>query len=317
MRRLAGSDDKGLLVVHGAQCQSGNVAVARLMVERTYAPDRDREVYACARLSKQVWVPTQWAAEQFRSAGFVNSVLVVPEAVDPELFSPDAAANDITSTTAIEKLVGPKRAWRALCVAKWERRKGFDVLLNGVFMLDNMELLVHSYRPSWERGDPNLQRVADRARVRVCSTRPNCATVKWLGQAPLSRRLLRALYANVDAFVLTTRGEGWGLPIHEAMAMSRPVVVTNASGIVSLVGDNGILLPSRGVDEDGFAHGPAPAEVAAALDLLRSEPRTAYELGKRARQHVVDLFAPNVVASKMRTALETLVQSSSSGIWPG
>lgn len=187
IRRLAGSDEKGLLIAHGAQCGSGNTAVARLMIERAYAPDRDREVYSCARSAKQVWVPTQWAAEQFRSAGCVNSVLVVPEAVDPELFSPDAAASDASSTAAIEKLVGPKRVWRALCVAKWERRKGFDVLLDGIFMLDNMELLVHSYRPSWERGDPNLQRVADRARAKVCSTRRKCATVKWLGQAPLSR----------------------------------------------------------------------------------------------------------------------------------
>lgn len=128
---------------------------------------------------------------------------------------------------------------------------------------------------------------------------------------------MRALYASVDAFVLTTRGEGWGLPVHEAMAMSRPVVVTNASGIKSLVGDNGILLPTRGVDEDGFAHGPAPSEVAAALDLLRSNSFAANELGKRARQHVVDNYAPHVVALKMRTALETLVQSSSSGIWLG
>lgn len=35
----------------------------------------------------------------------------------------------------------------------------------------------------------------------------------------LSRNQLRLLYESSHAFVLPTRGEGWGLPIVEAMAM--------------------------------------------------------------------------------------------------
>jgi len=35
----------------------------------------------------------------------------------------------------------------------------------------------------------------------------------------LSRADIRDLLGSVDAFVLPTRGEGWGLPIAEAMAM--------------------------------------------------------------------------------------------------
>ena len=49
-------------------------------------------------------------------------------------------------------------------------------------------------------------------------------------QHELSREELRWLYAVADAFVLPTRGEGWGLPVVEAMAMELPVVVTNATG---------------------------------------------------------------------------------------
>lgn len=33
-----------------------------------------------------------------------------------------------------------------------------------------------------------------------------------------------------DAFVLASHGEGWGLPIAEAMAMQLPVIATNWSG---------------------------------------------------------------------------------------
>ena len=38
------------------------------------------------------------------------------------------------------------------------------------------------------------------------------------------------LYKAAHAFVLPTRGEGWGLPLLEAMAMALPVIATNFSG---------------------------------------------------------------------------------------
>lgn len=38
------------------------------------------------------------------------------------------------------------------------------------------------------------------------------------------------LYRVCDAFVLPTRGEGWGRPFFEAMLMEMPVIGTNWSG---------------------------------------------------------------------------------------
>ena len=45
---------------------------------------------------------------------------------------------------------------------------------------------------------------------------------------PLSfvQRDIPKLYAAVDAFVLPTRGEGWGRTITEAMCMELPVIGT-------------------------------------------------------------------------------------------
>jgi glycosyltransferase involved in cell wall biosynthesis len=41
---------------------------------------------------------------------------------------------------------------------------------------------------------------------------------------------LPRLYTGADAFVLPSRGEGWGRPHIEAMAMGLPTIATNWSG---------------------------------------------------------------------------------------
>ena len=46
----------------------------------------------------------------------------------------------------------------------------------------------------------------------------------------LSEESVRVLYALADSFVLPTRGEGWGLPIVQAMSMGLPTIATNYGG---------------------------------------------------------------------------------------
>lgn len=54
------------------------------------------------------------------------------------------------------------------------------------------------------------------------------ATVSFLDPLPYTK--LPSLYKSVDAFVMATHGEGWGLPIIEAMAMELPAISTFWSG---------------------------------------------------------------------------------------
>ena len=57
------------------------------------------------------------------------------------------------------------------------------------------------------------------------------------------------LYASADAFALPTRGEGWGLPIMEAMAMGLPTIATNWSGPSEfLTQENSFPIPIEGLE---------------------------------------------------------------------
>ena len=269
---------------------------ARLMVERTRGAG-DAEVYSCARRAAVVVAPTQWNADQFGS-----HAVVAPEAVDPALFSPAAAARDDDARASIEALLGPKPAFRVLSIFKWERRKAPDVLVDGFFSAfhdDAAELVIHAYRPSWERGDKDLRRVAEARRPAG-----NNARLTWLRGVQLTRRELRALYAAVDCFALPTRGEGWGLPVHEALAMALPTVVTGVAGPLDITGGNGTawLIDDGGRGADGLAR-PRPEDLAAALREIRDDPAEALRRAAAGRERVARMYSPAVVARKFVEAL--------------
>lgn len=299
-----------LKIAHGS-CPKGRVDVARVMVEREHARGRDVAVYDCARRARQVWTPTRWGAEQFAAAG-IEGVRVVPEAVDPLVFSRDAVDNE--SLEIVRNMLPEKKeaTWRVLCIAKWESRKGLDRLVDAIYAMnrDDVELVLHSYRPSWMGGEKNIQKIVDARRPK--NHRAKSSRVVWLGDRQLSRKLVRALYASVDAFALTTRGEGWGLPLHEAMLMQLPCVVTNSSGIIDLVGgeDSALLLPNHGVDDEGYANGNTPEEIAAGLEILRTDLRLARMLGQNARDRTLHAFNPRKVALRMRDEIRHLLRTT-------
>ena len=269
---------------------------ARLMVERTRGAG-DAEVYSCAARAGVVVAPTEWNAEQFG-----DHAVVAPEAVNPILFSRAAAGRDDDARNNITALLGPKQSFRVLSIFKWERRKAPDVLVDGFFSAfhdDDAELVIHAYRPSWERGDRDLRRVAEARRPA-----DNKARITWLGGVQLTRRELRALYASADCFALPTRGEGWGLPVHEALAMALPTIVTGVAGPRDITGGNGTawLLDPGDRGSDGLAQ-PRPEDLAAALREIRDDPAEALKRAAAGRERVALLFAPSVVARQLVDAL--------------
>jgi glycosyltransferase involved in cell wall biosynthesis len=82
-----------------------------------------------------------------------------------------------------------------------------------------------------------------------------------------------------DVFVLPTKHEGMGRAILEAMAMELPVLASAVGGIPEIISDGvtGILL------ENG-----TPEEIADNVALLLSDKKYRRELGREARQYVIE-----------------------------
>ena len=128
---------------------------------------------------------------------------------------------------------------------------------------------------------------------------------------PLDQTELPSLYRAADAFVLPTRGEGWGRPVMEAMAMGVPAIVTNWSGTTAFATDGtAYLLPYTLVEAPtGVRHLWAEPSVAALQALMRRvvERRAeARAVGAAARQHVLAHYSQEAVAERLIRRLRHL-----------
>ena len=119
----------------------------------------------------------------------------------------------------------------------------------------------------------------------------------WMGW---SENDLVGLYNAADVFLTTSRGEGFGLTIAEAMACGVPVIAQNVSAIPEVVGPGGILIePEREVTvpsgkDQWLADIPA---FTAALERLYNSRGARRDLGRAAREHVLSKFSWNDTAA--------------------
>lgn len=189
----------------------------------------------------EIWIPSTWGRQILASNGISGDrIRVVPEGVDTTRFKPVDRDHN----------AGADRPFRFLCVGKWERRKGIDVLLEAyrrAFLPgEKVELVLHCHNPAIHGF--NIKR--------AIATLKLPAHAPIIESYPLPEARMNELYNSCDAFVLPSRGEGWGLPVIEAMACAKPVIVTNYSAYLDYVNtDNAYLIDvERMVDVDDPLH---------------------------------------------------------------
>ncbi|KAJ0244201.1 Mannosyltransferase [Hirschfeldia incana] len=280
-----------------------------------------QHVERCNKMDR-VWVPTEFHVSSFVESGVDSSKVVkIVQPVDVDVFDP--LKYEPLDLVEIGDLVlggsgvrGLGLGFVFLSVFKWEQRKGWDVLLKAYLSefsgKDSVALflLTNAYHSD---GDFENKIVDFVKELNLEEGEGGYASVyvidKHIAQVDLPR-----LYKAADAFVLPTRGEGWGRPIVEAMAMSLPVIATNWSGPTEyLTEENGYLLVVEEMSE--VKGGPFEGHLWAepSVDKLRvlmrrvvSEPDEAKVKGKRGREDMVKNFAPEVVAKVVADQIERI-----------
>ncbi|GAX76012.1 hypothetical protein CEUSTIGMA_g3455.t1 [Chlamydomonas eustigma] len=207
---------------------------------------------------------------------------------------------------------------------KWEMRKGWDVLLSAYLEEfsdhDSVELyiLTKAFMTGSSYESDMMSHAEKRLGMRTEKERAG-APALYVISDHLSAEDYAGLYRSADCYVIPTRGEGWGMPITEAMSMGLPVIVTGWSGTADFVDDRvGYLLkynlsqvPST---EPWWFQGAkwADADIAHLRQLMRhvyEHPEEAAEKGRAARKLMVSEYSPATVANKVVRELDRIKAS--------
>ncbi len=140
------------------------------------------------------------------------------------------AAPDIARFAALgaDRVAGPPRAAGTttfLHVSSCFPRKGADLLLasyaRAFRLTDPVRLVIKTF--------PNPHHEIERQIADLRARVPECPEIVLINRDVAEEEML-ALYAEADAMVLPTRGEGFNLPALEAMAAGIPLIVTGFGG---------------------------------------------------------------------------------------
>ena len=299
------------------------VAVGRTMFET----DRlDPEHVKRLNAMREVWVPTQWGLDTFARAGVRPEKLrVVPEAVDIERFDADAVAASpkFDLEARARRVLGPPlrgggvRSTKFLSVFKWEARKAPEVLLSAYLDAftaeDDVALflrcdLYHETAAETATGtDLVAARIEAFAEARRRDTGAMTKTTPRVYALPrVPETELPSAYAAADAFVLPSRGEGWGRPHVEAMSLGLPVIATNWSGPTAFmtrqnayplaVENELVALPEDSHFKTHRWAQPSEDHLRSLLKHVHAFPEEARRKGKQAAADVRRRFAPETVA---------------------
>ncbi len=185
----------------------------------------------------EVWTPSQFVREAFlRGGASPQRIRMLPNAVDSGTFRPDGPATRPPNS----------RGFVFLFVGGPIRRKGIDLLLqaygDAFTREEDVTLIVKDLGSRTFYN--NITRLAD---VHEFATRSSAPHTLILTEE-MDDAALAALYRGVDALVLPYRGEGFGMPMIEAMACGKPIIATGEGPAVEFCSPEiGYLLPAREV----------------------------------------------------------------------
>jgi GT2 family glycosyltransferase len=168
----------------------------------------------------EVWTPTAFGAEAMRASGVRRPVHVIPLGVDPQHFHP-----------GIRRVPRDGNAFVFVANFEWGERK-------------LPELLLRAFNRTFTRKDDAILvcKITNRnpavdvpAEVRALELDDRGGRVFLIYNRELPHYQLATLYRSADCYVSTTRGEGWGLPLLEAMACGLPAIATDWGGHTAIL----------------------------------------------------------------------------------
>jgi glycosyltransferase involved in cell wall biosynthesis len=215
-------------------------------------------------ISDGIFAVGKSAVESYREYGYSKAIINTPYSINNDKFlsNPDFSSFLRLNKTSQEKII-------IISSGSLIHRKGFDVSIEALNLIDDNLLEKVEY---WIMGDGHLK---EKLKMQA---KPSL-TIRFIGFVNSSD--LYKYYQKADIFLFTSRYDGWGVVVNEAMASGLPIVVTKYCGASEYVNRNG-----------GFVVDINPIDINAKLiELIKNE-------GLRREMGLFNLQKSNEISSE-------------------
>ena len=252
-------------------------------------------LFTSAAQRHHTWL-TRWLIQQMDaviatssiSASFLKrEATVVMHGVDTSVYAPPS---DRAAAFAEAALPG---RYAIGCFGRVRAQKGSDVFVEAMCRLlprypDFTAVMVGAIVPEQQGFANELKKRIEAAGLQ--------SRIVITGELDIDE--VQRWYKRLTIFAFTSRNEGFGLTLIEAMAAGAALVASRAGAAELVVEDEvtGILTPPGDVDA-----------LAAALEALMRDPAAAAAMGERARARVVEKFSLDAEARQIAAVYRTLV----------
>ena len=252
-------------------------------------------VFTSAAQRHHSWI-TRWLIERmdaiiatsdFSAAYLKRAATVIPHGVDTDVYAPPA---DRAAAFAESGLPG---RYAIGCFGRVRAQKGADVFVDAMctllpHYLDFTAVLVGAVVPEQMAFASELRKKIEAAGL--------ASRIVITGELAIEE--VQRWYQRLTIYAFTSRNEGFGLTLIEAMAAGSALVAARAGAAELVVEDGvtGVLVPPGDVDA-----------LVAALESLMRDPQAASAMGARARQRVLSEFSLDAEANRIAAVYRRLI----------
>jgi hypothetical protein len=252
----------------------------------------------------EIWVPSAFNRNTFLQSGLKRPVHVMPLGVDTDYFHPGATA-----------FRNPTGDFVFLTIFEWNMRKAPQMLLqvfNETFSrLEGVVLLckVTNYD----------QALLIAEEVKALQLNPRGGRIRLLLNRDIPYHQLPMFYRSADCYISPGHGEGWDLPLTEAMACGLPAIATDWGAHTEYFSDRvGYPLRIRSLvpaPQDsryyaGFSWAdPDPEHLSSLMRHVFEHRDEASEIGRTAAVFVRDELSLSRSVARIRARLDEIAIS--------
>jgi mannosyltransferase len=252
-------------------------------------------VFTSAAQRQHTWI-TRWlirrmdaiiATSRFSASFLKRQAAVVMHGVDTERYAPPA------DRSAAFAQCGLPGRYAIGCFGRVRAQKGSDIFVDAMCRLlprypDFSAVMVGAIVPQQQAFANELRKRIEAAGLQ--------SRIVITGELEIEE--VERWYQRLTIYAFTSRNEGFGLTLIEAMSVGAALVAARA-GAAELVVENGVtgvLTPPGDVDA-----------LVAALEPLMRDPGSAMAMGERARARVLEKFSLDAEANGIAAVYRTLV----------